>query len=180
MTHDDEAAAHFDVLYRSFYPYLARSAYLIVLDYEVAQELAHEAYLRLWRRHSKLVADSNERAWLMRVVTNLAISYRRSLRVRWRKVEPPPPQPDAIDLALQHLELRQMRAALLRLNPRERAILSLRFDQELSFPEIGSIIGRPEATVKTWCHRAMARLRAELVDGGLGSSREAPRSVDHG
>ena len=55
-----------------------------------------------------------------------------------------------------------MRRALRRLPRRERALLALRFEQGLSFPEIGQIFGRPEPTVKTWVHRALDRLEREI------------------
>jgi RNA polymerase sigma-70 factor (ECF subfamily) len=58
-----------------------------------------------------------------------------------------------------------MRRALLHLRRRDRALLVLRFEQDLSFPEIGRIFGRPEATVKTWVHRALDRLQQDM--GGL-------------
>jgi RNA polymerase sigma-70 factor (ECF subfamily) len=55
-----------------------------------------------------------------------------------------------------------MRRALLGLRKRDRALLALRFEQDLSFPEIGRIFGRPEATVKTWVHRALDKLQNEM------------------
>jgi DNA-directed RNA polymerase specialized sigma24 family protein len=50
------------------------------------------------------------------------------------------------------------------LEPRDRAVISLRFDGGLGFAEIGAIVGKNENTVKTRFHRALATLRQELGD----------------
>ena len=152
----------FDLLYSAAYRAILRSAYLIVLDIGVAQEITQEAFLRLWQRRDRLSPDSNEKAWLTRVATNLAISHRRSLLTRWRLREEAPGSTDPAAVALVQIELRQMRRALLSLNSRERAILALRFEEDLSFAQIGAIIGRPEPTVRTGLHRALAKLRRRL------------------
>lgn len=162
LTEPTHGSEKFDSLYRSLYSGLVRSVYLIVLDGEVAQEITHEAFLRLWQRRDRLAPGSNERAWLMRVATNLAISHRRSLLTRWRMRQEPVTCADPGAVALAQMELAEMRRALLTLKPRERAVLALRFGEDLSFAQIGSVVGRPEGTVKTWLHRALAKLRVRL------------------
>jgi RNA polymerase sigma-70 factor (ECF subfamily) len=103
----------------------------------------------------------------MRVAINLAIDHRRSLFIALRHRGSDAPVVDPATAALAHIEREEMRRALLRLRRRDRALLALRFEQDLSFPEIGRIFGRPEATVKTWVHRALDRLHREM--GGLAS-----------
>lgn len=169
----EQGSDTFDVLYRSAYPAIVRSVSLIVLDSGVAQEITHEAFLRLWQRRDRLAPDSNERAWLMRVAANLAISHRRSFLTRRRLREDVQASPDPGALALEQIERREMRRALLTLKPRERAVLALRYGDDLSFAQIGAVIGRPEDTVKTWLHRALAKLRLRLES----SSRMEPNAL---
>jgi RNA polymerase sigma factor (sigma-70 family) len=154
----------FEALYVGLFPLVVRTVYLVILDRDIAQEITHEAFLRLWQHRDRLGDHANEKAWLMRVAINLALDYRRSLltALRHRPVETPVPDPAAA--AIDHLEREEMRSALRRLPRRERAVLALRFEQGLSFPEIGQILGRPEPTVKTWVHRALDRLQRELGD----------------
>jgi RNA polymerase sigma-70 factor (ECF subfamily) len=98
----------------------------------------------------------------MRVAVNLAIDHRRSLLTALRYRGPEVSALDPAAAALDRIEREEMRRALLRLRRRDRALLALRFEQDLSFPEIGRIFGRPEATVKTWVHRALDKLQKEL------------------
>ncbi len=168
MTEGDDGGHAFEALYRGLYPLVVRTVYLVVLDPDVAQEICHEAFLRLWQHRSPLGEHANERAWLMRVAINLAIDHRRSLLSALRHRGNDAPALDPATAALARIEREEMRGALLRLRRRDRALLALRFEQDLSFPEIGRIFGRPEATVKTWVHRALDKLQTEL--GGMQPS----------
>jgi RNA polymerase sigma-70 factor (ECF subfamily) len=157
-----EGAADFDVLYRSAYPTILRCVDLIVLDSEVAREITHEAFLRLWQRRDAFPVDANHKAWLLRVATNLAISHHRSLLVRWRHRWELREPPDPASVALARIELEAMRHALQSLRRRERAALALRYDRGLTYHEIGAILRCPEATAKTVVRRALLKLRARL------------------
>jgi RNA polymerase sigma-70 factor (ECF subfamily) len=140
--------------------------YFVVLDRDVAAEITHDAFLRLWEHYARLPAGSNEKAWLIRVATNLAISHRRSQGAAWRRhVDYQEPTDPGLQ-ALNNLELVRVRRALLMLEPRDRAVISLRFDGGLGFAEIGAIVGKPENTVKTRFHRSLETLRRELGDAG--------------
>ncbi len=152
----------FNDTYLSTYRTVLGCVYFVVLDREVAAEITHEAFLRLWQRRDGMPPGSNEKAWLIRVATNLAVSHRRSLAAAWRRKGDSLDPIDPGSEALNRLELARMRRALLHLRPRDRAVLSLRFDQGLGFAEIGMTLGRPENTVKTWFHRSLAKLRRDL------------------
>jgi RNA polymerase sigma-70 factor (ECF subfamily) len=156
----------FNDTYLSTYRTILGCVYFVVLDREVAAEITHEAFVRLWQRRDAMPPGSNEKAWLIRVATNLAVSHRRSLAAAWRRKNDSPDQIDPGSEVLNRLELARMRRALLRLRPRDRAVISLRFDQGLGFAEIGMMLGRPENTVKTSFHRSLARLRRELDSAG--------------
>ncbi len=164
MREDGVDSRAFEALYVGLFPLVIRTVYLVVLDRDIAQEITHEAFLRLWQHRDRLGDHANEKAWLMRVAINLALDYRRSLLTALRHRQPETPMPDPASTAIDQLEREEMRSALRRLPRRERAVLALRFEQGLSFPEIGQMLGRPEATVKTWVHRALDRLQRELGD----------------
>jgi RNA polymerase sigma factor (sigma-70 family) len=143
---------------------MLRAGYAITLDLEVARENTNEAFLRLWERRDKLASHPDPKAWLMRVAVNLAISHRRWMFGRLRH-HPIPVRPDPEDLALLRIQSGTMREALLTLKPRERAVLALRYQQDLAFAQIALLLGCPEATVRTWCHRALETLRTQM--GGV-------------
>jgi RNA polymerase sigma-70 factor (ECF subfamily) len=134
----------------------------ISLDLDVAREITQEAFMRLWEQRNRLAPDSRQEAWLMRVTVNLAISHRRVLLARLRHRPTNAPAPDPAALAIRHIESEHVRFALLKLRPRERAILALRYGRDMSFAEIGNLLGEAEGTVRTSSHRAVQKLRAQL------------------
>lgn len=169
MTAAGDDSRTFEDLYRSLYPLVARTVYLVIFDRGVAEEITNEAFLRLWQHRGRLGENSNERAWLMRVAVNLSIDHRRGLLTAFRHRAAGGPAPDPATAALARLDREAMRRALLRLGRRDRALLALRFEQDLSFPEIGRVFARSEGTVKTWVHRALDRLQRQ-VDGSRSST----------
>jgi RNA polymerase sigma-70 factor (ECF subfamily) len=173
VTEGEDAERTFGALYNGLYPLVVRTVYLVVLDPDIAQEICHESFLRLWHHRNRLGGRANVRAWLMRVAINLAIDHRRSLLTALRHRGSVAPALDPATAAIARIELEEMRRALLHLRKRDRALLALRFEQDLSFPEIGRIFGRPEATVKTWVHRAIDRLQREM-----GGRLQAPAAAE--
>lgn len=151
--------------YEALYPSVARVAFGITLDWEEAKDIADEAFLRLWQRRDSLRPQSNEKAWVMRVAVNLALSRRRAVRAALRHPFAPAQTRNPEDLALANLEAASVQRALARLSARERAVLVLRFQQDCGFAEISNIMGSPESTLRTWTARALAKLRQQLAVG---------------
>lgn len=159
---DDGGGLEFESLYRELYPLVVKTVFLVLFDRDVAQEITHDAFLRLWQHRQGLGTNPNTRAWLMRVAINLAIDHKRALLTSLKYRLAPPPAEDPAAKALLHMERDEMRRALQALPLRDRAVLVLRFESGLSFPEIGHILRKPEPTVKTWLHRALDRLQRQL------------------
>ena len=51
------------------------------------------------------------------------------------------------------------------LNPQQRAAVVLRFYEDMSFAEIGRVLGCPDATARSHVHRALASLRTLMEEG---------------
>jgi RNA polymerase sigma-70 factor, ECF subfamily len=78
-----------------------------------------------------------------------------------------PPIPDPVE---QQALGRALEAAMARVNPDQRAVLTLRYEEGLSFEEIGQILGMPEATARSHVHRARKELSRRLTEAGWGPS----------
>jgi RNA polymerase sigma-70 factor (ECF subfamily) len=83
-----------------------------------------------------------------------------------------PPEPDPVEReALGHA----LEAALSRLRPEFRAAVVLRYDEGLSFDEIGAVLTVPEATARSHVHRARKELMRHLTDAGWEPGRQGAR-----
>src|SRR5205823_4719467 len=76
----DEGA--YDAVFREWYPTLVRVATALVQDVDMAEEVAQEVMLELWRRKHVLDRDLSLKAYLLRSVRNRALNRLRHLRVR--------------------------------------------------------------------------------------------------
>jgi RNA polymerase sigma-70 factor, ECF subfamily len=126
-----------------------------------ADDLVQETFARAIAARHRYQSGSNGRAWLCRILCNLAISERRRrarderLRTRVMALVPAPasePEPPPLDDA-------DLVAALASLAPTERRILELAEIEELSYREIASTLACPVGTVMSRLHRARRRLR---------------------
>jgi RNA polymerase sigma-70 factor (sigma-E family) len=138
---------------------LSRSAYLLTGDHQLAEDLLQTALARTavhWLR----VADSDPEAYVRRAMVNLRTSWWRRRRYA---VEVPTAHlpvvavPDGSETVTRRLALA---AALAQLPPRQRALVVLRFFNDMTEAQTAEALGCSIGTVKSQTHRALARLRA--------------------
>ncbi len=149
-------------LYRRHAPEAARLAYLLTGDHALAEDLVHEAFVRMIGRFADLRSPEAFEWYLRRTVVNLANSHFRHAKVErayldreGRNLRP---------LADPDVDARQdMWRNLLRLPERQRAALVLRFYEDLTEVQIAEVLGCPLGTVKSLVSRGLGRLRGELA-----------------
>lgn len=135
-----------------------------------AEDIAQEAFLRLYSHLQTGGAVPHLRAWLFRVAHNLAIDrQRREQRAEpltaagWQELSEqladPAPRPDQTALAGERAA--RMRAALALLSPQERHSLYLRMEG-LRYREIAEVLGLQTPTVVTFLARGIKKLTREL------------------
>ncbi|MGE0710255.1 MAG: RNA polymerase sigma factor [Planctomycetota bacterium] len=153
-----------DALQDRFY----RIAYRVVLDPDVALDVAQDAFVKLHDRIDRWDGESRFTSWAYRVVTNLAIDgLRRRKREQraWegRAAEQPEWLEDQSEDALledERLELvARVKQAIDQLPPGQRAIVALRHYEGFSLKEIAEIRGCALGTVKSTLHQAFRSLR---------------------
>ena len=169
------AAAEFERFVAERADALTRTAVLLTGGREAAQDLLQTALERLLRHWPALSGDPER--YLRRTLYNLAADgYRRQGRLA-RKLallragaEQGPDPIDAVDLRDALVRL------LLQLPPRQRAVLVLRYWEQLSEAETAAVLGWPEGTVKSAMSRGLRRLR-DLADSRAATSSRIPRSA---
>ena len=127
-----------------------------------AEDAAQEAFVRAWRRISSLRDPDLWGPWFRRLTVTAAIDCCRRRRDGHHvplEGQEPPPLPDQQHAFALRDETRQLIACL---DPRDQALLVLRFGYDLELPRIAETLGVPIGTAKSRLHRALARLRAEL------------------
>ncbi|MEW2444416.1 SigE family RNA polymerase sigma factor [Micromonospora marina] len=133
---------------------LLRAAYLICGNRHQAEDLLQDALLKLALRWSS-VRDGDPAAYVRAILYRDAVSWWRRRRREWLSAYPPDRPGTDTDAALRLT----VRAALDRLPPRQRAVVVLRYFEDLTEVATAEALGVTVGTVKSQCHDALRRLR---------------------
>jgi RNA polymerase sigma-70 factor (sigma-E family) len=156
----DTLANQFDEFVRARTPALLRSAYLLTGDQHLAEDLVQSALARTHRSWRSLHAEGNAEAYTRKIMHNLQVSWWRRRKVAesisGEVPEPHRPVEDHAHLTATRLSLK---AALLQLTAKQRAVLVLRFFEDRSEAETAQLLGVSVGTVKSQTANALARLR---------------------
>jgi len=152
-------------------PFALRVAARLVADTHAAEDLVQEAMVRAWSQAANFDPRRARFAtWLYRIVVNLCIDYRRRARP-----EPLPDNFDPVDTAPpadEVLAAAQRRAAVTRalgeLPVRQRAAMTLVYDEGLTGVEAAEVLGVSAKAVERLLARARGTLRDLLLPQGLG------------
>lgn len=160
------AAAEFDRFVGDSGDALLRTAYLIVGDLDEAEDLVQECLIAVARRWPRVRSMDHPRAYARRILVNLALDGARTRTRRRAELDQQPLTADA-EQRIDESELRYERSelidALALLAPRQRAVLVLRYLEDLSEAQVAAALGCSVGTVKSTTSRALARLQATLT-----------------
>ncbi|WP_380283129.1 SigE family RNA polymerase sigma factor [Kitasatospora purpeofusca] len=152
-------------------PRLLRMAWLLTGDPHLAEDLLQTALAKVWPRWEQISIDRPE-AYVRRVLVNSHVSWWRR---RWHGELPHEqlPEPPTVADPFDDVVLGQVVAAAVRALPaRQRAVVVLRFFEDLSVEDTAEALGCTTGTVKSQTHRALKALRGRLparellLDGG--------------
>jgi RNA polymerase sigma factor (sigma-70 family) len=132
---------------------MIRLARLLTGSMVVAEEVVQDAFLRMHRQRTQ---PDNPAGYLRTTVVNISRSHLRRLRLERRAL--PPGRVTFDDPVID-----ETWAAVCRLPYRQRAVLALRFYEDLPEAEIARLLGCRLGTVKSSLHRGLAKLRDELT-----------------
>ena len=147
----------------------------IVRRHDVADDVSQEAFLRAWQALASFDLHRPFGPWICRIAANLAVNHVRS--PEWREEELPEghgEEPergdDPLARVLDHEALGVLHRALAGLPAEQRAVLTLRVCEEMSYKEIALVLALPPGTVMSRLARARDKL-AEALSPYLGEAR---------
>ena len=146
---------------------LQRTAYLLTSDWTLAEDLLQTSLARAYPRWNGIVGDDPE-AYVRRILVNTWSSWWRR---RWRGEVPTESLPEhaaADDFATADRRS-ALSAALDRLPKRQRAIVVLRYHEDMSEAQVAHVLGVSVGTVKSQASRALAKLRDDAALVGYGA-----------
>jgi RNA polymerase sigma-70 factor (ECF subfamily) len=168
--------------------------YRMLGNFEEAEDLVQETYLRAWRARDGFAGGEGVRAWLYKIATNACLD---ALRARSRRpvssyadlpflqpypdrlldeVAPTEEQPDAVVVARETIALAYV-AMIQLLPPRQRAVLILRDVLEWSAKETAAILDLSVAAANSALQRARATLADQTLPPSPGELSDDERAL---
>jgi RNA polymerase sigma-70 factor (sigma-E family) len=142
---------------------LFRTAFLLCGDWHLAEDLVQETLGRLYPRWSRVAKADQPEAYAKKVLLRVFLTQRRrrsSHEQPTAGIERVDHRVDDVDVSLRLTLL----DALSRLERTDRAVLVLRYWEDLDAPTTAALVGMTPAAVRTRSVRALARLRDVLGD----------------
>ena len=174
QTGDDAA---FDYLVGKFRRAIVSFMYRNAHNQAVAEELAQEVFLRVYRSRQTYAAEAKFSTWLYRIATNLAVNHARDTRGEKAGVsldEPDQETGQAVDVAdaqpnIEQQMVRRDRLAAIRrhveaLPERQRLAVIMHKYQEMDYREIAKVLKLSESATKSLLFRAYETLREKLAE----------------
>ena len=168
--------AAFNDLVRKYEKQVYNFAYRLTGNYDDANDVAQDAFLRVFNAIGTFRGDSSFSTWLFRITTNVFLDERKKAKAHpqtsldeymelgessvARQIEDPSPTPDAV---LEEAERAQiLQKAVGDLPEYQRAMVTLYHSQQKSYEEIAEIMDLPIGTVKSRLNRARLALKENL------------------
>jgi RNA polymerase sigma-70 factor (ECF subfamily) len=151
----------FESLYAEHQRVVYRAALRLLGNRHDAEEVTQETFLSAYRALARGISPTAPRAWLLAIARN-------ACRARWRKSRSSPAEVPLLDESPELARedeiglAEEIRIALSRLLPNQRAVFTLREIHGMQFAEIAAKLGLSESAVHTLLWRARAAMREEL------------------
>ena len=166
----------FDTLYRRLERPLYRFLILKLNDPHRSSDLLHDVFLEVWRSAATFRGQSKAQTWIFAIAWRKAMEvHRKGERVTYQESLPDQidESPDAATALSAAEDATAVQACLKGLSEEHRMVLELTFFEEMSYPDIGAVMGIPEGTVKSRVYHAkQLMLRCLSAKGAVrGSGR---------
>jgi RNA polymerase sigma-70 factor (ECF subfamily) len=164
----DALPASYEELVRQYGRRVLSIAYDYVKDYDLAQDVTQEVFIRVWQKGEEFKAEASLFSWIYRITVNLAIDHLRKSKSRsklsdseGRYIEQYRAEQDSGSTSMvpgddmERSEIRErIDTSLEVLSENQKKAFILRYYQEMSIDEIASIMGCQESTVRQHLFRA--------------------------
>lgn len=158
-----QGTGEFTTLVRKHQSMVFSIAYHLVHDRAVAEEVAQDVFLQLHWAMKSLKSEEHAVAWLRKVTVHRAIDACRRQVARAEVSLADVVEPATLPARGDPMLSRRLRQLVGSLPEKTRAVVVLRYQEDMGPEEIADTLGMPTATVKSYLQRGLAMLREKLA-----------------
>lgn len=159
----------FDEFFRATWPRLFRTAYAVAGDAASAEDALQAAFAKAYASWRRVSRTDHPEAYVRRMVVNEILGTRR--RAWWQRERPhesAEPPGSVVSPELDLVNRDAVWTAVQALPPRQRAVIVLRYYEDLSEEQIADVLGCTRGTVKSQASAALANLRRDAASLAIG------------
>ena len=152
----------FERLFKDSYPHMYRMAFSMVENADDAKDAVHQVFVQIWRNKPK-VDDDSIRGYLLAATRNQCLHLLRSRQLQRQMEEEL--QQDIVTSENEEREelLQQLRQVIdNNLTEQDRRVLSLHYDEEMTYAETATVLGISISAVNKHITRSLAKIRETL------------------
>jgi RNA polymerase sigma-70 factor (ECF subfamily) len=159
---NEHATKYFEVLYHRYHAVVLDKCYSFVKDSSLAEELAEDIFSKVFEKISSFRHQSSFSSWLYSVTYNHCIDYLREKKKlhypSWNSENALPEIIDDTDEISEDITYENLQVILELIHPEEKALLLMKYKDDLSMKEIGKALRISEDAAKMRLKRARARV----------------------
>jgi RNA polymerase sigma-70 factor, ECF subfamily len=161
--------------YEQFHESIFKYIYMMIQDYQSAEDLRHETFLKAYIHYDSFRGNSNPKTWLFSIAHNITVDYIRKRKpltilqdvLLFKKDLKPLPE-EIVEIKESSQQLYNV---LAKLKDSYREVIILRKIKEFSIEETSIILGWSESKVKSTLFRAIQALEKKLLKEGILSEK---------
>lgn len=157
----------FDKMLSIFEKPIFNYVYRLVGHKQDAEDLTQDVFIKVFKNRETINLDKNFKSWVFKIATNTVFDWFRSkqrkLEILFEEKALTELPETIIDTPAYYLTEREVERALETIKPEYKTVLMLFYYQGFSYDEIGSILGIPLNTVKTYIYRAKKELKKQIL-----------------
>ena len=154
------------LIFRLHYRFICQAVYRVIPDQNLAEDLAQEIFLELWRKRDQLQVNTSLKAYLRRAAVNRSLNYIRDRKISFELDDSQAPIASGLPTIGQQLEAEELQRyidqAIDQLPDRCRVVFVLSRFEQLSYAEIAESLDISVKTVENQISKALKLLRAAL------------------
>ncbi|MBQ1700565.1 MAG: sigma-70 family RNA polymerase sigma factor [Prevotella sp.] len=152
----------FERLFKDSYPHMYRMAFSMVENVDDAKDAVHQVFAQIWRNKPRIANDSI-RGYLLAATRNQCLHLLRSRQLQRQMEEELQQEITASDNEEREELLQQLRQVIdNNLTEQDRRVLSLHYDEEMTYAETASVLGISASAVNKHITRSLAKIRQTL------------------
>lgn len=159
---NENSSKYFEILYNRYYSKVLDKCYSFVKNRQLAEELAEDIFSKVFEKLPSFKQLSSFSSWLYSIAYNYCIDYLREKKKlhypNWNKENELPEIIDDTEEKIEEINYENLLKILELIHPEEKALLLMKYKEELSMKQIGVALRISEDAAKMRLKRARARV----------------------